>query len=382
MKLDRLRSPRTPDRPHPSASRVGDRSGAQDRTHRGGVRRGREGSRRRARDGRISQAGLGGRSGMGRALGRMVCVRAGTGSHEREGRHGHEFGRARRARRSRPVRARAVRCPRSRGHRGERRDQASPARAASIRARRRRCGDLPLLASAANRSLVRAPIRDGAVARRRITPACNPRCDRTRAFPDPDAARHALRRPYVFSFQSPVHKEVLDEREFPLATPLHNATAGLVKAVERRVVSKAARNVVLSRFMQGQLSELSPRAASEALVLPGAVDLEHFTPGAGIQHPWVAHAAPLLFTARRLVPRTGVGELVRAMPSIVQRHPAARLAIAGAGPLEPDIREDIQRLGLEECVSLLGRIPEDDLVRWYRWRRSWSCPRRSSRASA
>jgi glycosyltransferase involved in cell wall biosynthesis len=54
------------------------------------------------------------------------------------------------------------------------------------------------------------------------------------------------------------------------------------------------------------------------------------------------------------------------MPSIIERHPAARLAIAGAGPLEPDIREDIRRLGLRECVSLLGRIPEEDLVRWYR----------------
>jgi glycosyltransferase involved in cell wall biosynthesis len=175
-----------------------------------------------------------------------------------------------------------------------------------------------------------------------------------------------LRRPFVFSFQSPAFKEVLQEREFPLARPLHAGTVGIVKAIERRVVTAAWRNVVLSRFMQSQLAELTLRAAEEALVLPGAVDLEHFTPGEGIEDPWTTDASPLLFTARRFVPRTGVAELVRAMPAIVERHPRARLAIAGAGPMEAEIRADVDRLGMVEQVRLLGRIPEEDLVRWYR----------------
>jgi glycosyltransferase involved in cell wall biosynthesis len=175
-----------------------------------------------------------------------------------------------------------------------------------------------------------------------------------------------MRRPFLFSFQSPVHKEVLAEREFPLARPLHTGTVQLVKAIERRVVSHAARNVVLSHFMRDQLAELSPRAAREALVLPGAVDLERFTPGEGIDHPWIRDASPLLFTARRFVPRTGVAELVRAMPAIRRRLPSARLAVAGAGPLEAEIRTDIARLGLQDSVTLLGRISEEHLVRWYR----------------
>jgi glycosyltransferase involved in cell wall biosynthesis len=175
-----------------------------------------------------------------------------------------------------------------------------------------------------------------------------------------------MRRPFLFSFQSPVYKEVLEEREFPLAAALHRATVEIVKGTERRVVSTAARNVVLSRFMQGELATLSARAAEEALVLPGAVDLEHFTPGEGIDDRWAREASPLLFTARRFVPRTGVAQLVRAMPAILEHHPGARLAVAGAGPLEADIRADIVRLGLDERVALLGRIPEAELVRWYR----------------
>ena len=193
-----------------------------------------------------------------------------------------------------------------------------------------------------------------------------------------------MRRPFVFSFQSPVHKEVLDELDFPLAKPLHAGTVQLVKAIERRVVTSAARNVVLSRFMQGQLGELSHRAASEALVLPGAVDLEHFTPGDGIAHPWTTEASPLLFTARRFVPRTGVAELVCAMPAIVARHPRARLAIAGAGPLEPEIRSpDIDRLGtLRANAASSGASPRTISCVGTAPRRSSSCPRRSWRDSA
>ena len=194
---------------------------------------------------------------------------------------------------------------------------------------------------------------------------------------NPDAAVHGhfsvqalpvtfLKRPFVFSFQSPAHKEVLEERRFPLARPLQAGVVRTVRAIERRVVEHAFRNVTLSEFMRTQLAELSPRAADEALVLPGAVDVTHFTLGEGIDHPWADHSGPLLFTARRFVPRTGVVELVQAMPAVLEGRPDARLAIAGTGPLELQVRERIETLGLGDRVQLLGRIPEDALLRWYR----------------
>ena len=174
------------------------------------------------------------------------------------------------------------------------------------------------------------------------------------------------RRPFLSTFHSPVHKEVLPEREFPLPAPLERPVVAAVRAVERRVVRSAVRNVVLSEFMRGQLAELSADAARDALVLPGGIDVERFCPGEGIAHPWVTSAAPLLFTARRFVGRTGVLELVHAMASVVRELPGARLAVAGAGPLEARVRQDIARLGLSEHVALLGRISDEDLVRWYR----------------
>jgi glycosyltransferase involved in cell wall biosynthesis len=116
----------------------------------------------------------------------------------------------------------------------------------------------------------------------------------------------------------------------------------------------------------GEGSALSGRAASRTQVVPGGVDTAHFAPGKGIVHPAATDADPLLFCARRLVPRTGVLELVRAMPRIAHMRPAVRLVLAGAGALEGDVRREIQHLALHHHVHLMGRVSEEDLVRWYR----------------
>jgi glycosyltransferase involved in cell wall biosynthesis len=43
----------------------------------------------------------------------------------------------------------------------------------------------------------------------------------------------------------------------------------------------------------------------------------------------------------------------------------ARLKIAGTGPLEPELRKQIARLGIEDRVELLGFVSSDDLVALY-----------------
>ena len=50
---------------------------------------------------------------------------------------------------------------------------------------------------------------------------------------------------------------------------------------------------------------------------------------------------------RRLTLRTGVLELVQAMPTVLERWPDARLVIAGEGHQRATIAEYIRRSGLE-----------------------------------
>jgi glycosyltransferase involved in cell wall biosynthesis len=171
---------------------------------------------------------------------------------------------------------------------------------------------------------------------------------------------------YVHTFHAPVHKEVVPERTY--ATP-HTLLPGLVagaRAVEGRVARAAAESIVLTEFTRSELSDLAPDAAMRAHLIPAGLDSHRFQPGAPVDHAAAQGPGPLLFTARRLVPRTGVAELVAAMPSILTRLPQARLVIAGDGQLRGAIETRIRELGLGDCVQLVGRVSDDALVQWYR----------------
>lgn len=74
--------------------------------------------------------------------------------------------------------------------------------------------------------------------------------------------------------------------------------------------------------------------------------------------------AALLLTVGRLTEQKGQLHLVRAMRSVVETHPQARLLIAGTGELESALRAEVSRLGLEDHVTLLGlRRDVDQLLR-------------------
>lgn len=67
--------------------------------------------------------------------------------------------------------------------------------------------------------------------------------------------------------------------------------------------------------------------------------------------------------------RKGVRELVRALDQVRQQIPDVQLVIIGTLDYEPayvaEVRADIARLGLEQHVRLLGRLPETDMLGWY-----------------
>jgi glycosyltransferase involved in cell wall biosynthesis len=174
--------------------------------------------------------------------------------------------------------------------------------------------------------------------------------------------------PYVQTFQAPVYRELLPEHQdrYALPTALRGSAVAAVREGERLVARRASATIVLTRYMRDQLAVLPPRAARRAEVIPGGLHAERFCPGPGIDHPIARNGYPLLFTARRFVPRTGVSELVQAMPYVLAELPHARLAIAGDGPLVGEIRSMIARLSLVDSVFLLGRVSEEDLVGWYR----------------
>jgi len=177
-----------------------------------------------------------------------------------------------------------------------------------------------------------------------------------------------MTRPFLYSFHAPVHKELLLEHGGSYLLPEVTRTTAVrsLRAAERRVVTRASGTVVVSEFSRAQLGELSTRAAGNSQLIAGGVDTERFSPGQVRRDEWARSADPLIFTARRLVARTGVFELVQAMPLILTRLPMAQLAIAGDGHQRGAIEDEIRRLGIEKSVRLLGRVVDAELLQWYR----------------
>lgn len=65
---------------------------------------------------------------------------------------------------------------------------------------------------------------------------------------------------------------------------------------------------------------------------------------------------PLLLCAGRLVYKKGFAVAVAAFARVAERFPAARLAIAGDGPLEDDLRAQAAELGIGERIIFAGRV--------------------------
>lgn len=65
----------------------------------------------------------------------------------------------------------------------------------------------------------------------------------------------------------------------------------------------------------------------------------------------------------RLAPEKGLLHLIRAFTTLHDRHPQARLTLAGAGPLEASLRREIDTLGLGDVVELPGHQDPLEMLR-------------------
>jgi glycosyltransferase involved in cell wall biosynthesis len=182
-------------------------------------------------------------------------------------------------------------------------------------------------------------------------------------YPLPTVGLAVQRRPYVYTFHAPVYRELLPERagSYALPGPVQGLAVDVLRRTERLTVANASAVLVLSEFMRSELARIESSVAATATLVPGGVDLCHFTPVRPGLSRWRVGAHPRIFCARRLTQRTGVRELVRAMTHVLAVHPGAELLIAGEGRLATEVAELIDGLGLAPAVTMIGRVGESEL---------------------
>lgn len=185
-------------------------------------------------------------------------------------------------------------------------------------------------------------------------------------FPVPMLLLAIRRIPYLYTCHAPVYKELIGERQGTYALPrvIQGVAVWGLRQVEKFVIRRAHQVVTLSDFISKEVSILDRTASARLALVPGGIDTIKFRPAAKV-HGYSAGAGPVLFTARRLVTRTGVEELVASMPLILRELPTARLFIAGDGRRRPDVEAVIRENNLDGCVELLGRISDAELIERY-----------------
>jgi glycosyltransferase involved in cell wall biosynthesis len=135
--------------------------------------------------------------------------------------------------------------------------------------------------------------------------------------------------------------------------------------IENRVYCHCDRFIVLSKAFGNILHQTYRVPWHKIYVIPGGVNTVLFQPSQSRTQARALLQWPqdrfILFTARRLVHRMGLDNLLNALAIVRQKKVDIWLAIAGNGPLRVHLERQIQELGLSQHVQLLGFLPDKQL---------------------
>lgn len=158
----------------------------------------------------------------------------------------------------------------------------------------------------------------------------------------------------------------LPGRKVPFVVTSHGADLYALKGrwldrIKTFVARRAAAVTVVSTAMCDRMVALGV-PASKVNVQPMGVDLtDRFVPD-----PSVPRSERDMLFVGRLVEKKGLRHLLEAMPHVLRQVPDASLGIAGFGPEENALRDQVRALGLEAHVRFLGAVPQSRLPDLYR----------------
>lgn len=151
--------------------------------------------------------------------------------------------------------------------------------------------------------------------------------------------------------------------EFGRQRGLHNPSQAHISETEWWLCYEACRVITCSRHMRREVQGLFRVPRDKVRVIPNGIDGSWFA----VQRKTASH--PLVIFVGRLVPEKGAHVLVDAMHDVVREFPDAELVIAGAGPMEHDIRTRAYHGQLGDRVKLVGHLDDRGLRDLYS--RAW-----------
>jgi PEP-CTERM/exosortase A-associated glycosyltransferase len=109
--------------------------------------------------------------------------------------------------------------------------------------------------------------------------------------------------------------------------------------------------------------------ASKVTVIPNAVDIDKFAVGGEADQDLKRQ---LGLAGHRLIgfigsfyAYEGLDVLLRAVPALVARAPDLRVLLVGGGPQDANLRQQAKDLGIADKVVFTGRVPHDQVQKYY-----------------
>jgi len=184
---------------------------------------------------------------------------------------------------------------------------------------------------------------------------------------------HSRRIPKFYTCHSLSFEEYISRNQVPkgiINRAIRRLNIISRRLLERKVLSRSDRIIVLSNYTAQKLNENYSIPHSKVSMLPGGVDLDRYFPVDDRRNLRRALDIPLdkwiLFSVRNLVPRMGLENLLHAFGKVADTLPDTYLVIGGKGPLKDALTALTNTLGLNERVRFTGFIPDEQLCSYYR----------------
>jgi len=161
-----------------------------------------------------------------------------------------------------------------------------------------------------------------------------------------------------------------------------NARYRVTRMLETYVVRKADEVAVIC---EGLRSDLVSRgiAGNKIMVSPNGVDLALFgdppPPDTALADKIGVRGKDVVGFIGSFYDYEGLDDLIAAMPQLIKRRPEAHLLLVGGGPMEDSLRIQATASPVADRIHFIGRVPHDEVERYYSLTDILAYPRKSMR---